>query len=66
MANAKKIMFRIPAHVLVSVISSAILMNINKNWACVKSIIDSLVITCDEILDTSKTELIHSNDKTVT
>ena len=41
-------------------------MNINKNWACVKSIIDSLVITGDEILDTSKTELIHSNDKTVT
>ena len=66
MANAKKIMFRIPAHVLVSVISSVILMNINKNWACVKSIIDSLVITCDEILDTSKTELINSNDKTVT
>ena len=37
-----------------------------KGCACVKSVIDSLVIPCDKILDTSETETINSNCKKAT
>ena len=35
-----------------------------KDSACMKSLADDLVVTCDEILDTPDTTSINSNDKT--
>ena len=35
-----------------------------KDRACIKSLADDLVVTCDEILDTPDTTSINSNDKT--
>ena len=34
-----------------------------KHCSCVKTIVDDLVITCDEIIDEPRTALINSNDK---
>ena len=34
-----------------------------KHWSCVKTIIDDLVITRDEIIDEPRTALINSHDK---
>ena len=63
--TAKKIKFGILLHVLVSVSMTKIvrLMNILKSCTCVKSLIDDLVIECDEIINSSENMSINSIDK---
>ena len=63
--TAKEIKFGILLHVLVSVSMTKIvrLMNILKSCTCVKSLIDDLVIECDEIINPSENMSINSIDK---
>ena len=50
----KKVVLGILLDVLVSD-KTVILMNIKKNWTCVKIITDDLVLAYDEILDAPET-----------
>ena len=60
----KKIMLEILAYVIVSV-TDCDMGEYLKDCACIKSLADDLVVTCNETVNTPDTTLINSNDKTI-
>lgn len=51
--HVKKVIFDILVYVLVSVIEDCFMGEYFKECECVKSLIDSLIATCDDIEDTT-------------